>query len=120
MTRKSGVLLLALAVGCSSGGNDPSDGNPPQLAITSPQANANVSGQVPIEITAIDDFGVDEVRILVDGVLLTRIFTPPFRAVWNTTPLDNNSPHVIRVEALDLARNLSSRQISVTVVKGPS
>lgn len=45
-------------------------------------------------MTAADDFGVDQVRILVDSVLLnhTEIDPAPYHAVWNTSALARGGP----------------------------
>jgi hypothetical protein len=112
------LALLAL-MGCVGGGTENSDGSPPQVAIQSPEAGAQVSGQVIIDVLAIDDFAVNKVRILVDGALLgTELYTQPYRAIWNTATLADQSTHVIRAEALDVAGNIGTTSITVTVVKG--
>ncbi len=110
----SGLALTACGVGTGPG----SDSSAPEVRIDSPIAGATVSNQVAINVTAVDDFGVDKVRVLIDGVLLTEMFTPPFHTIFNTASVTNNTTHVIRVEALDVARNLGSAQISVTVQNG--
>lgn len=115
-------LLLGLALvlaGCSAG-STAADGSPPLVAITAPADGATVNGQVSIDVTAIDDFGVDKVRIYVDNNLLTELYTPPFHAVWNTSDpsILDNSVHTIKAEALDVARNFQTQQIAVTVSKG--
>ncbi len=113
------LLAAGLALAACSGSTDPgSDGSAPQVRIDAPAANAIVAGQVAIDVTAVDDFGVDKVRVLIDGVLLTEMFTAPFHTIFNTQSVTNNSVHVIRVEALDVAKNLGSAQISVTVQNG--
>ena len=119
-SRSLKLLLLGGALTGCLGSNEPSsDGSPPQVRIDAPLAGATVSSTVSIDITAIDDFGVDQVRVLVDGVLLTTMFTRPFHTTLNTQTLINNSTHVIRAEALDVAQNIGSAQISVLVSNGP-
>jgi hypothetical protein len=117
--RSSALAALGLALGaCSLGSGPGSDGSSPQISIDAPAANATVAGQVPIDITATDDFGVDKVRVLIDGVLLVEMFTPPFHTIWNSQSVTNNTNHVIRVEALDVAKNLGTKEITVMVVNG--
>ncbi|HEU5220244.1 MAG TPA: Ig-like domain-containing protein, partial [Gemmatimonadales bacterium] len=77
-----------------------------------------VGGSVAIDVTAVDDIGVDKVRFLVDGNLINELFTPPFHTIWNTQALTDNTTHIIRIEALDVAQNLGSQQITVTVQNG--
>jgi hypothetical protein len=112
------LVVLALAA-CGSTDPNPSDGSAPIVAITAPVQGATVSGTVSIDVSAFDDFGVDKVRILIDSVLLTELYTAPFHANWNTSSLVDNSTHVIRVEALDVAQNIGTQQINVTVLRGP-
>ena len=68
MTRSTITRLLAGALllgGCGSlGGDDPSDGSAPQVRIDAPADMAIVHGTVNIDVTALDDFGVDRVRVL--------------------------------------------------------
>ncbi len=111
------VLALGVAVAsCGLGPATPSDSSAPQMSITAPANGAVVGGQVAIVVLAVDDFGVDRVRILVDGVILADVFTPPYRVIWNTVTLPDNSTHIIRAEASDVAKNTSSQQIGVTVL----
>lgn len=110
------ALLLLAACGV---GTDNSDGSAPLVGIDTPANNAVVGGQVPIQITALDDYGVDRVVVLVDNVQLAELFTPPFSTIWNTVTLQNNSQHVILARAYDVAGNMGSRQINVTVQNGP-
>jgi len=111
--------FLAL-LGCGSTDPNPSDGSPPLVVINSPQDGATVNGQVSIDVTAIDDFGVDKVRIFKDNTLLVEQYTPPFHALWNTSAETDGSQHTIKVEALDVAKNLRTVSIGVTVSRGPS
>ena len=104
----------ALSVGCGSLGPTTDTGFP-RVEIVSPVAGATVGRQVLIEANAIDDTGVDKVRILIDGNLLAEVLSPPYRVTWATAGLADGSIHRIRVEALDLAKNLGSQEISVTI-----
>lgn len=114
------TLFLGLA-GCA-GSPTASDGSSPQVRIDAPAAGAIVGGQVSIDVTATDNFGVDKVRILINGVLLnnSEIYTAPYHATWNTSSLANGSVHTIRVEALDVARNIGTTQIQVSILNGPN
>lgn len=115
--------LLATAgfvfAACGSGSSEASDGSAPQIRIDAPADKSTVGGQVSINVTAIDDFGVDKVRILIDGTLLTELFEAPYHAGWATAALANGTVHIIRAEALDHARNIGFTTISVTVENVP-
>ena len=115
--RKALSLVLLLAA-CSLG-TDTTDNSSPQVGIQAPLPNAVVGGQVNIQVAALDDFGVDEVRILIDGQELARLYTAPFVASWPTVQLTDGSSHVIRAEARDVAGNVGIHSITVTVQNGP-
>ncbi len=87
VARTSLVAALLCSLGCGGGTSAPSDGSSPQVRIDAPAAGATVGGQVSIDVTATDNFGVDKVRILVGGTLLQELYTSPFHAVWNTSQL---------------------------------
>ena len=111
-----GAVLTGL--GCSTGPTS-NDSAAPQIVITAPADQAQVSGQVSIDAIVTDDVsGVDKVRFLVDGVELAVVFTSPYHATWNTASVTNNTAHTIRVEATDVAKNVSFRSIGVTVSRG--
>jgi hypothetical protein len=119
--RPTRLLLLLSALtfaACLGGGSGPSDGNSPTIVFDAPVDQATVSGQVSIDLTVVDDFALDKVTILIDGVVLSTMFTAPFHANWNTQPLVSPSTHTIRVEALDVSKNLAIKQITVQVVNG--
>jgi hypothetical protein len=109
----TGLTLAACGFGSGAG----PDGSSPLVQINAPTANATVSGQVPIDITAMDDSRVDKVRILIDGVELTTMFTAPFHTLWNSQSVTNTS-HAIRAEASDVAGNVGTFEITVTVSNG--
>jgi len=113
--------LLAL-LGCGSTDPNPVDSQPPIVAITAPVDGATVNGQVAIDVTAVDDFGVDQVRIFIDNgaTPLATLYTAPFHAIWNTSSLLDNSSHSIKAEAFDVAGNFRTQQIVVTVSRGPN
>jgi hypothetical protein len=120
LNRSIGWLTAALAVGsCSLNTTDGADSGGPQVTILNPAPNATVSGQVAVDADAVDDTRVDRVRFIIDSDQKLELFTPPFHFVWNTTGLQDNSVHTIRVQAIDPFGNIGSSQISVTVVNGP-
>ena len=117
--RRFSSLVCAAGLLSCVGNAGPSDGSSPQITITAPLHQATVGGQVSIDMTVTDDYGVDKVTVLIDGVVLTTMFNPPFHVNWNTGSLPSPSTHFIRVEALDINGNLAIRQITVNVLNGP-
>lgn len=92
------------------------DTMPPTLSITSPTASSTVSGLVSISASATDTSGISRVEFSVDGVLLSTDTTLPYTAVWDATNLAHNSSHSIMAKAYDNAGNITTRNVSVTVV----
>jgi chitinase len=117
MTRIRVIPLLLLAA-CGLDSGDPSDGSAPIVVIDSPQNGAVVANQVPIQVSAVDDFGVDKVEIVIDNNPAIVIFDPPYVTIWNTASVPDNSTHTILARAYDAAQNVGTRQITVTVNKG--
>ncbi len=113
------LSALYVAAACANGSSLPSDGSAPSVRIDAPLAGADVGRQVTIDVTAIDDHGVDVVRYLIDNVLLIEQRTPPpFQVFWSTNLVPDSSSHTITVEALDVAKNKGFQSITVRVVKG--
>ena len=112
-------IALAILAGCSLGPSTGPDTSEPLIRIDSPVAQDTVGSNVNIAVTAVDDVGVDSVRILIDGALLVREFSPPYIAAWNTQGVTNNANHTIRAEAFDRAGNKGVDQITVWVLRGP-
>ena len=117
MTRLRAMPILFLAA-CSLDSGNPSDGSAPIVVIDAPANGAVVANQVQIQVSAVDDFGVDKVQILIDNVELAVLFTAPFQTIWNTALVPNNTTHTILARAYDVAKNVGTRQITVTVQKG--
>ncbi|HJR33976.1 MAG TPA: Ig-like domain-containing protein [Gemmatimonadales bacterium] len=117
MTRLRVIPALLLAA-CSLDSGNPSDGSAPQVVIDSPLNGAVVANQVPIQVSAVDDFGVDKVEIVIDNNPAIVLFDPPYVTVWNTASVPDNSTHTILARAYDVAQNVGTRQITVTVDKG--
>ena len=111
---------LGLTAACSGGSSSPSDGSSPQVQITSPVDQAMVGGQVSFDANVTDDFGVDLVRFYVDGTVVSTQYSPPFHYLWNTAGVPDQSTHTLKVDAMDLAKNLGLMSITVTVSRGTS
>ncbi|MGQ0704483.1 MAG: Ig-like domain-containing protein [Gemmatimonadales bacterium] len=109
------LVLAGIATGCLASTELPPDAIPPQVQITDPDDSSTVGGGVLIEVDAADNFSVEVVRVLIDGTLRATFYARPYKLVWSTIPLANNSVHAIRAEAVDPSGNVGSAQISVTV-----
>ncbi|MEA5115933.1 MAG: Ig-like domain-containing protein [Geobacteraceae bacterium] len=91
------------------------DTTAPTVTMTSPAANATVSGTVTIGASASDAVGVSRVEFYRDGTLLSASNVAPYSYSWNTTTVANGS-HTLSVRAYDLSGNVGqSSQRTVTV-----
>jgi Big-like domain-containing protein/purple acid phosphatase-like protein/fibronectin type III domain protein len=86
----------------------------PTVSVTSPAANATLSGNVNVTATATDNIGVASVQFKVDGANSgAAIAVAPYALSLNTTTLSNGN-HVLTAVASDAAGN-SATSASVTV-----
>jgi hypothetical protein len=93
----------------------PTDTTPPAVNVTSPGANATVTGNkaVTIAAAASDAAGIQAVEIYVDGALLARDTSAPYAANWNLRKAAKGV-HTIKARAIDGAGNAAEHSISVT------
>lgn len=85
--------------------NIPLDTTPPTILITTPVAEAEVSGRVRIEVAANDPSGVDQIKLFIDNQLRsTATNTDEIYFRWNSNPYKGQSV-LLRAEALDLLGN---------------
>ena len=92
------------------------DNTPPSVSISSPTANAVVSGNVPIQSTASDNVRVVGVGCKVDGASVgSEDTSTPFQVSWDSAQTTNGS-HSLVCRARDAAGNATdSSAVSVTV-----
>ena len=96
----------------------PADTTQPTVSITSPANGAVVSGSVTVTAQATDDRGVVGVRFQVDGANLGSEDTAaPYSTTWSSASAAPG-PHVLRAVARDVAGNIATAQVTVTVVDG--
>ena len=111
------AVMATLSVACGVGGTTgAADTSPPLVVIDAPAAGATVDRNVSIDVRAVDDVGVDKVRISVDGVLLVDLFSTPYHASWNSNSVPTNTNHTITAEATDFSGNKFSVSVGVHVV----
>src|SRR5712671_5921473 len=92
------------------------DTTPPSVSVTSPGANATVSGTITMTANASDNVGVVGVQFQVDGVNAgAEATSAPYSAPWNTLSAANGS-HVVTAVARDAAGNRgTSAAVTVNV-----
>ena len=92
------------------------DLTPPTVSLVSPTNGSYVRAIVVINCSVTDNFGIENVKALVDGTEIP-IYTSSnetYKFLWNTTTFSNNQSNV-SVIAKDLAGNKKIVQITVTV-----
>jgi hypothetical protein len=96
-------------------GSTPTDTTPPSVALTAPAAGSTVSGTVTVSANATDSGGIAGVQFRLDGVNLgAEDLTAPYSVTWNTTTATAGS-HTLAAQARDIAGNLASSVVAVTV-----
>lgn len=110
------ITILGLIGGCLP---DVADIDPPFVQIVYPASGAFVNGNVQIVASATDDDKVSEIRIYIDGKVVTTTDKNFLSYSWNTTPIADNLTHYVSAVAIDPSDNVGySQVVAVTVVKG--
>jgi chitinase len=93
----------------------PVDTTPPSAAITSPADGTTVPrrGTVTVDVSASDDVGVTQVRVLVNGQQLCVDAQAPYRCTWNV-PAPPGRTYRLQAEAFDAAGH-QGQSVVVTV-----
>jgi hypothetical protein len=94
------------------------DTTAPTVALTTPAAEATVTGTTVVSATATDDGSVASVQFKLDGVALGAEDTaPPYELSWNTVASDEGT-HALTAVARDAAGNeATASSIIVTVAR---
>lgn len=87
------------------------DKTPPTVQLIYPVVGQILSGEVAVKVDAIDDKQLQRVEFYIDGVLESTIYTDtnssPFAFLWDTSPYEANSQHILFFKAFDMAGNQS-------------
>jgi subtilisin family serine protease len=94
----------------------PPDTAPPTASFVSPSPGATVAGTVDVRVSADDDTAVTAVDLYVDGALLARDTSAPFRFFWDTRELPDGLHGLVAV-AFDAAGNEGSTGLAVVQVQ---
>jgi hypothetical protein len=94
---------------------DRDDVTAPSVTLTSPVEGASVEGQVLVEVSASDDYGVKRVEVYDGDTLIGTVTNAPYSITWysqgGSAP---NGPHVLTARAYDVAENMgTSAPVSV-------
>jgi len=92
------------------------EASPPTISITSPAANATISGTVSVAASATDNVGVTKVEYYLNGALKSTDTSTPYVYSLNTASLASGT-YTLMAKAYDAAGNVGqSSTVSVTVV----
>jgi hypothetical protein len=88
---------------------------PPTTTITSPSANATVSGTVTVLVSAVSAITITKVELYVNGTLSATDNSSPWSFSWNTQQAADGA-YTLQAKAYDVAGHVgTSASISVTV-----
>ena len=92
----------------------------PQVTITSPTNNSDVTGEVGISIEASDSgTGIARVEIYISSTLVANDTAAPYSYTWDTTT-ESDGLYTILVRVVDNAGNVEEKSIVVNVVNASS
>ena len=90
------------------------DCDPPEVAVSYPSAGAVLCGDVPVDVSATAECGVERVELFVDGAKVAEVSKAPFMVVWSTTG-GADGAHLLKVVVHDAAGQKSQTTLTVTV-----
>jgi len=79
----------------------------PSGQIQNPVAGQTVTGTVTIEISAIDNIGVAQIDLSIDGIPKTTLTDYPYTYEWDTTSETDDQDHVISIIVADSSGNIT-------------
>ena len=92
------------------------DSTPPVISILSPVSYSEVSDSTLISIFAVDNIGINNIRLQIDTEAPIILNEYPYQYNWNTFEYDNNSQHIISAIATDMNGNETSAQSIVVTI----
>ena len=93
-----------------------SDTLAPSVSISSPSSGSSVTGLVPVDVEATDDFGVAKVELYVDNLLVGTDTTKPFGFSWNSESRQDGNANLV-AKAHDLSGNQGTSSVVNVVVQ---
>jgi hypothetical protein len=88
------------------------DSTAPKASITNPTSGSNVNGNVDIAASASDNVGVTQMRLYLDGTLVSSAKGGSVTYKWAARNASSGS-HTIKVEAADAAGNVGTASVTV-------
>ena len=90
------------------------DTQSPSVSITSPGSGTDVSGLVPVDVSAQDNVGVVKVDLYASGRLVGSDVSAPYKFSWDSSTASNGDAAIVAY-AYDAAGNQAQYQVTVTV-----
>lgn len=109
-----GSTAVADAVKLTAKSGLPADTLLPQVTITAPAANAQVSKITTVSISATDNVGIAKIELYKDGSLIATGASGAFQFNWDTRQ-ESNGFHTLIAVAFDAANNRSTATLTVNV-----
>jgi hypothetical protein len=96
----------------------PIETTPPKLEVTAPGNDNTVRPSFTVTADASDETGMEQVTVLLDGTMAGASSAPA--GTTYSIPMTNiaEGPHAIEVQAIDLAGNITKKQLTVKVALG--
>ncbi len=108
------LMFLGMLVFIWSCNSEP-DNTPPRVSISYPQAETTVRDTVQITALASDNQGIKDVEFFVDNISLGKVYSAPYKIVWDTKAF-SNTVHTVWCKATDKSNNTAeSQKVNVLV-----
>jgi hypothetical protein len=99
----------------ASGSSPEPDITPPSASITAPDDNADVSGDVSVDVSATDNVGVSVVELFINGIFYAEDTTAPYGFYWDTTIYDDGAYQLVALAHDNSGNNGQSNAVTVFV-----
>jgi hypothetical protein len=96
----------------------PPDTTAPTVSFIDPVSGETISGTATVQVSAIDNVGMNVVYFYVDGVNKGSDFAAPYSFSVDTTIIADGN-HIMKAKAFDKSNNQNYTEISVTVSNAP-
>ena len=113
-------VLFLISWGCEEQQGDEVDTTPPTVSISSHSSGQTVFEIVNLVVNTQDNREISKVEFFIDDSLVFIDLEEPYQYMWNTTPLIEDSEHIVKVISYDNSDNFTISQPIMLIVKNES
>ena len=110
-----GLVDAAKSVQAAKAATPASDVTMPSVTLSAPASNITVSGQVPVELTATDNVGVERIELRINNNTVAIDTIAPYGFSWDSTSVPNGSVKLAVVAFDEAGNSRSSPTVTLNV-----